>query len=243
MGDRHCEHEIAPGINPDITQAVLSTTDAFRKGPRYLFALMPRLLVKEQTQRSPLQRPSGSNHSAKQRLSTTRLSLSSDSSQHRPRHHIGGNRRAESKKLSLLNFANSKSLNVAGAKSAPVLELSCHQIAVRGTARLKSLRHDLSTVVSILSRSPGSQKNEAPFVFSTTGNIHILCPTPEASRTTMVPACTSASSTEASDPVLHRRRCAEAHGTRESHQRCHALGIRAEARSQCLPCRSFHSDL
>ena len=44
MGDRHCEHEIAQGINPDITRAVLSTTDAFRKGPRYVFALMPRNL-------------------------------------------------------------------------------------------------------------------------------------------------------------------------------------------------------
>ena len=39
-----------------------------------------------------------------------------------------------------------------------------------------------------------------------------------------------------SDPVLHRRRCAEAHGTRESHQSCHALGVRAEARSRA--CRA-----
>ena len=42
--DPHYVHEIAQGINPDITLAVLSTTDAFRKGPRYVCALMPRIL-------------------------------------------------------------------------------------------------------------------------------------------------------------------------------------------------------
>ena len=31
-------------MNLDMTRAVLSTTDAFRKGPRYVFALMPRSL-------------------------------------------------------------------------------------------------------------------------------------------------------------------------------------------------------
>ena len=44
MGDRHCEHEVAQEIDPDITRAVLSTTDAFRKGQRYVFAHMQRNL-------------------------------------------------------------------------------------------------------------------------------------------------------------------------------------------------------
>ena len=110
-----------------------------------------------------------------------------------------------------------------------------------GTARLKSSRHDISTVVDILftltrvhrrtKLPPCSRRLEtvvsiAPACASTNST---LCTKPEASRSTMVAASTmhlrQRRSSHPSDPVLHRRRCAEAHGTRVSIQHCQALGV------------------
>ena len=132
--------------------------------------------------------------------------------------------------------------------------LSSHPIVKRDTRRLKSCGMISAPWSPSFSRSQGSQKNEALSVSETPGSCRlrriclpstnfVLCTTPEASRSTMVAASTSASSTETTGSTI--RSCAAStalfgsdHTTRKNH-----LGTRADARSQCLPCRSFHSNL
>ena len=132
--------------------------------------------------------------------------------------------------------------------------LSSHQIVKRGTARLKSFDmisapwspslhvHEVHRRTKL---PPCSRRLEAVVsVASACSRINsVLCTTPEASRSTMVAPSTSASSTQTTVSSIRSCAAPTAHGTRESHQSCHVLGIRAEARSQCLPCRSFHSNL
>ena len=106
------------------------------------------------------------------------------------------------------------------------------------------------------SLSQCSQKDEAPTHVQNDQKLcspsHVLVPqptahfhtTPESSRTPMVAVSTSSpteTTVSSTDPVLHRRRCAEAHDARVRHE---ALAcVRAEAQSQHLPCKSFLSNL
>ena len=229
------------GINPDITQAVLSTTDAFRKGPRYVFALMPRNLGE------------GTNTAVTTVTSVWVKPLSE--AKNFPRHDChflpihrstdrdittGRNWRAESRKLSLLNFAIGKSLDVAGAKSASVLDVyhfcprwcTVFSPDCQGWHRTTQvLRHDLSTVVAILFTLTGFTE-ERSFLhvqddWKLLSSSHLPAPQPTAysaqqpkhqgPRWFPLPRrhLRQRRPAHPSDPVLHRRRCAEsdaAHG-------------------------------
>ena len=111
-------------VSPSASDAVLSTTDAYRNVHVTSSRSSHVIWVKEQTQRSPLQRPCESIHSAKQRLSHDTIVTF---------HRFIATQVATSpleefvelkkRKLSSPNIANGKSSNVAGARSASVLDV------------------------------------------------------------------------------------------------------------------------
>ena len=263
MGDLHCEHEIAQRINPDITRAVLSTTDAFRKGPRYVFALMPRNLGE------------GTNTAVTTATSVWVKPLSEAKTFHdtiviffrfiaaqtatSPLEEIE-ELKAGNCHCSTLPMVNRWTSVVPGVRQRWMCttsvqdELSSHQIVKRGTGRLKSWRHDLSTVVAIAHK--GSQKNEASSVFETTGNfcLHRICLPLNQQHTLHNTRCIKVHDGfrfhvgifDRDDRLIHAILCCTDSAVRRLMapvRACHALGKRAEAWSQCLPCRSFHSNL
>ena len=128
----------------------------------------------------------------------------------------------------MLNFANSKSSDVAGAKSASEMDVynfrrRCAVFSPDCQAWHKTTQVLAGTISApwspSFSRSQGSQKSEASFEFDTTGKccFHRICLTLNQQHTLHNTRCIH--------PILCcTRRCAEAHGTRESHQSCHALG-------------------
>ena len=187
MGDRHCEHEIAQGINPDITQAVLSTTDAFRKGPRYVFALMPRNLgegtnTAVTTATSVWVKPLSEAKTFHDTIATFFRFIAAQTATS-PLEEIeelkAGNCHCST--LLLVNRWTSLVPRVRQCwmctTSVQDDALCSHQIVKGGTGRLKSCGTISAPWSPSFSRSQGSQKNEASSMFKTTGNccLHRIC--------------------------------------------------------------------
>ena len=269
MGDGHCEHEIAQGINPDVTRAVLSTTDAFRKSPRYVFALMPRNLGEETntafTTATSVWVKALSEAKAFHDTIVTFLRFIAAQTATSPLEEIEELKAGNCHCSTLLMVINRWTSLVPGVRqcwtcttSVQDDALSSHQILKRGTRRLKSWRRSqlrgrhpfhAHTVHRRTKLPPCSRRLETAVSIASacSSTNSILHTTPKHQRPRWFPLPRrhhrQRRPSHPFDPALHRRRCAEARGTRESHQSCHVLGVRAEARSQCLPRRSCHSNL